>query len=521
LSWKTFWLSRGVVAGLLTFSVSNALAQNVGTQCTTRECFADHVASCEAATFDTQVVAGAQARYIVRGPPGEDECEIGFEYLDNPNGALVGPTLSFVVGTEQAFEPQLKAAQSDCLQGYISGYQCAGPLWVLGGGQEKVELSVAAAPTCGVVVEDEVPALYPLPQDGKWGYVTRDGEWAIEPTWVQAESFSEGRAAVDGGDDHGGLWGVIDPAGNYVLEPALRSDLCSGSGDGLCKPPIRPFSEGCASAQHFDEHSRYLFLTRDGSTWMLDQLPAGVPERGFEGFGDFSDGKAWFRAWEPGPETNHYGWIDASGEVVIPRQYSGAGNFVDGFAPAAQGGDLWALMDTDGNPVIPDRWKYYGAREFSEGLASIKIDAFRWMYFSQTSLVIDKITFKTPGQIGRGPAEEEGLIGEAGSFHDGLAPVRPKWASDSEFLFIRPDGSEAFSPARDLNLKVCLWSPLPEFQQGLVRLLVANDSENCGETGASFERRAHYERAHFVYLDTTGHITIEQEWRENDAGSTP
>lgn len=517
--------------GLLAVSSSDAQAQGAGTQCETQECFAEHVASCEAATFDTPVVVGAQARYVVRGPPGEDECEIRFEFLDHPNRAWVGLPLSFVVDTEQAFEPQLKEAVADCLQGRNSNYRCAGPLWELvggsdqleqlAGGRDRVELRTAAAPMCGVAVDDEDPPLYPLPRDGRWGYVTRDGEWAIEPRWVQAEPFSEGRAAVDGGAEHGGLWGVIDRDGNYVLEPALRPDLCSGSGAGLCKSPIRPFSEGCASAQHFDEHSRYLFLTRDGSTWLFDTLPAGVPERGFAGFGDFSEGKAWFHAWERGPETNYYGWIDASGDVVIPRQYSGAGNFVDGFAPAAIRSDLWALMDADGNPVIPSKWKYYGARSFSEGLAAIKINVFRWMYFSEQALVIDKIAFKTPGQIELGPPGEAGLIGEAGSFHDGLAPVRPKWASDDEFLFIRPDGSEAFSPARDLRLKVCSVNPLPEFQRGLVRLLVANDGETCGETGADFERRAHYEKAHFVYLDTSGKIVVEQTWREGEPDEGP
>lgn len=502
---------------MLAVSFSSAQAQSASTQCTTRECFADHVASCEVAIYDTRIMAGAQARYTVHGSSGEDECEIGFEFLSNPDETLVGPTLSFVVDSEQEFEPQLKAAVADCLQGSDSGYRCAGPLWVLGGGHEEGAMRMAVAPTCGVTVEDEGSRLYPLPQEGRWGYVTRDGEWAIEPRWIQVEPFSEGRAAVDGGVDHGGLWGVIDRDGNYVLEPSLRPDQCSGSGDGLCRSPIRPFSEGCASAQHFDEHSRYLFLTHDGSTWLFDVLPAGVPDRGFEGFGDFSEGKAWFRAWEPGPATNYYGWIDASGEVVIPRQYSGAGNFVDGFAPAAQGGDLWALMDADGDPIIPDRWKYYGAHEFSEGLAALRIDVFRWMYFSDTALVIDEIAFKTPGRIELGPAAEAGLIGEAGSFHNGLAPVKPKWASNDEFLFIRPDGSEAFSPARDLNLKVCSVSPLPEFRDGLVLLLVANDGEECGETGADFERRAQYDQAHFVYLDTSGEIAFEQAWRDGEA----
>ncbi len=70
--------------------------------------------------------------------------------------------------------------------------------------------------------------------------------------WVKAEPFSEGRAAVDGGVERGGLWGIIDRDGNYVLEPFLNPDSCSREGQRLCRSPLRPFSEGCTSAQHFD-----------------------------------------------------------------------------------------------------------------------------------------------------------------------------------------------------------------------------------------------------------------------------
>jgi len=379
---------------------------------------------------------------------------------------------------------------------------------------DKAEIRIASDPPCGAVVEDEGSPLYPWPHDGKWGYVTRDGEWAIEPRWIQAEPFSEGRAAVDGGMERGGLWGIIDRNGDYVLEPFLKSDRCSREGQRLCDSPVKPFSEGCASAQHFDEYSRYLFVARDGSFWLFNSLPEGVTDQGFGGFGDFSEGKAWFRGLDSGPEKNEYGWIDTAGEVVIPRQYSGAGNFVDGFAPAAQGGEYWALMDETGQARLPTKWKYSKARALSEGMAAVKIDVFRWMYFSQEGIAIKEITLKAPGQIGRGPAAEAGIIGDAGTFHDGLAPVKSKWSSREEFLFIRPDGSEAFSPSRDLHFKVCSPDPLPEFQDGLVRLLVANDGEQCGELGSYYEGRAHYEQAHYVYLDTTGKIVLEQSWSE-------
>lgn len=470
---------------------SPSTAQPTAIQCRTQECFEKQAALCEPATFDTQIVAGGQARYrVFPGPPGEEECYIGFEFLRNPDPSLVGQFMSFRVDTREDLEPQLKEAVADCLMGRKSKYECSGPLWDLAGGSDKVEMKMASGPVCGVAVADEGEPLHALPRDGKWGYVTRDGAWAIAPQWAQAEPFSEGRAAVNGG----GLFGIIDRDGNYVLEPFLES--------------IRPFSEGCASATHFDETRKYLFVSRDGSFWHYDTPPEGATERGFGGFGDFSEGKAWFFEVDFGPEQNKYGWIDATGKVVIPKLYSGAGNFVDGLAPAAQRGDYWALMDETGEARVPDRWRFQKILAFSEGLAAVRIDVFTWMYMSRERIAFDKITYKTPDGTRLGPPGEAGIISRAGSFHDGLAPVRPKWPlSDEGVIFVRPDGSEAFTPARDLNLRICSMDPLPEFRDGLVRLLVANEAE-C-------------DSAHIVYLDTTGKIVLEEPWREGDTDPLP
>jgi hypothetical protein len=500
---------------------STPIARAGDTQCTTQACFSEQVSRCEAATFDTQHVAGGQARYKIFGPWGGG-CAIDFVFLENPDSSLAGPVLSFVVYPEQELEPQLKEAVAGCLQGKQSKYQCSGPLWDMASGGDAVELRMASEPPCGVEIEDEGESFYPMPLGGRWGYVNLDGEWAIEPRWIQAQPFSEGRAAVDGGAERGGLWGIIDRQGNYVLEPFLKSDVCSSDGLKLCKSPVRPYSEGCASAKHMDGDTRYFFIARDGSVWHYDRLPAGVTEENFEGFGDFSEGKAWFGALVFGADKNSHGWIDASGEVAIPRQYSGGGNFVGNLAPAAQGGDFWAFMDTRGNPTLPDRWKYQKARAFSEGLAAVQIDVFTSMYLGTDGTIIDKVNFRKPR--GSGANEKTSAkIEKAGDFHDGLAAIYPHGLfADSELIFIRPDGSEAFAPQSDLGLTLCrAGSDLPEFHDGLIRLLVANEGEDCGDLGAVYEDRAHYDQAHFVYLDTTGRIVLEQPWREGDTDVKP
>jgi hypothetical protein len=296
-------------------------------------------------------------------------------------------------------------------------------------------------------------------------------------------------------------WGIIDRTGNYVFEPTLETVLS--------------FSEGCAAASDTESNRepfrKYFFVTRDGSVWHYDKLPEGTSQKSFQGFGNFSEGKAWFYNSEFQNE-NEYGWIDTTGKVVIPRQYSGAGNFVDGLAPAAQGGDYWALMDDTGTPRVPDRWRFANMGPLSEGLVALNIDVFTWYYMSGDSIAITKIALKYPDRQREGVVGEHNIISKAGPFHDGLAAVEPKWGylGDEQLMFIRPDGSEAFAPGRDLKLGVCpldSLNPLPEFQNGLVLLKVTADTD-CSV-------------GHHVYLDTTGKIVLEEPWREGDMDAKP
>jgi hypothetical protein len=508
-----FHLTLYMIIGL--HIASHSHAQAAGTRCETQECFLEQAALCAPATFDTQFVAGGQARYKVYGPGKKsDECFIDFEFLKNPDPVLVGPFFSFVVQTRQALEPQLKEGVTDCLEGRQGKYNCSGPLWDLvfesNKAANKVEIRIATEPPCGVVTEDEGPPLYPLPRDGKWGYVTRDGVWAIEPRWKYAEPFSEGRAAVD----HGNLWGVINKRGDYVLEPVLRSSSCSvstGNPDS-CQSPLQKFSQGCSKANVQNDGSPHpFFVDRDGRFWLHDGLPGALSGMNIWDFGSFSGGRAWFQAIGEGLKES-YGWIDSRGKVVLKDEFSGAGEFVDGTAPASSGGDFWGFIDLDGNPVLPTKWKFASARPFSEGMAAVRIDVFTWMYISRDGIVIDKVTFKFPEKDRPGAAGEHGIISKAGSFHDGLAPVERKWGylDDERLMFIRPDGSEAFAPGSHLGLKVCQPYRLPEFLDGLVQLLVADEGEECDDArlGQSLPDGV---GVHYIYLDTSGNIVLQEK----------
>jgi hypothetical protein len=56
--------------------------------------------------------------------------------------------------------------------------------------------------------------LYPVLQEGKWGYIDIDGNMVIEPRFDEAYEFSEGLAGVN----INGKYGYIDDKGNVAIE---------------------------------------------------------------------------------------------------------------------------------------------------------------------------------------------------------------------------------------------------------------------------------------------------------------
>jgi hypothetical protein len=52
-------------------------------------------------------------------------------------------------------------------------------------------------------------------RQGRWGYVTPAGEWAVEPQFAEAYPFSEGLGLVQ---DAAGKWRFIRPGGETAFE---------------------------------------------------------------------------------------------------------------------------------------------------------------------------------------------------------------------------------------------------------------------------------------------------------------
>ncbi|MBB4124589.1 hypothetical protein [Martelella radicis] len=120
--------------------------------------------------------------------------------------------------------------------------------------------------------------------------------------------------------------------------------------------------------------------------------------------------------------------------------------------------------------------------------------------------VFDDVTL--PAADGGAPVRAE--IGSAGSFHDGLAPVVAEYEGAREFGYMTREGDVAFVPDRIEGIAVCDARPKPEFHNGLVRLVVADNGESCGEE-RYLDGEPDYDAAHYVYLDTQGQVALQQD----------
>lgn len=487
--------------------------------CADAQCFVEAVQDCEPETFRTQTLAetGAEGVYSILGSTGP-ACEVSFEYTKNPNPTFVDKPVTFSLLPEDATEDEVLGALDACMTGRTGKYQCGGPLFdqLVGTAPAYASLEYGGDGQlpCGAPVEVRDEPLYPMPKDGRWGYVDRDGDWKIEPQWHRAEDFHEGRAIVGGpsaGDGETRAWGIIDRDGKEIIETEHAS---ADSG-----PPFTPYSEGCTVANIFTDTSQpAFFLDRDGKAYWRDTRPEELAELEIETFGNFSEGLAWF--WNGDIMEPKYGWIDASGNVAIAPEFVDAGDFSGGLAPAASRESQYGFISTDGRLTLPGKWRLHRAASFSEGLAQISVDGFDVAFINRDGDVFRNVDLPLDenGETVRAEIDTAGNArNEAVSFGDGLAPVFVKYKDTAEaetvhteFAYMNLQGEVQFIPDRLDGIFVCNARSRPEFQNGLVRLVVADNGESCSNQEGYLNGAPVYNSAHYVYLDTQGRVVLRQ-----------
>lgn len=275
----------------------------------------------------------------------------------------------------------------------------------------------------GVVADGEASGAFParLEDSALWGFARRDGSWWVEPVFSQAPSpFSEGLACVV--DSEGRGVGYLDETGAWAIEPVFSSagsfseglaaakdasglfGYVDASGEWAIEPAFvdaRPFHEGLAAASTPvpDEsgnvaRNAWGFVRPDGSWAMPPELydctsfsgGAAVVATGVHSWqlvdadGDVLSGEL------PGAKvqglsaglcavadsvTELWGYVDATGSLVIAQQFSSCHPFVETeygekFAPARdRSTGLWGVIDQTGAWVAGATPRFVDMGEFS------------------------------------------------------------------------------------------------------------------------------------------------------------
>lgn len=203
--------------------------------------------------------------------------------------------------------------------------------------------------------ESDAGNLYPIREDGRWGYIDRSGNLAIEPRFDRAWPFSGGVALVK----EGGQFGYIRPDGGYAIE--VRFDDAWHFTDGIApveldgkwgfvdtSGTVLPDTQIALSAESLVE------ATYDDDPFEL--VHAGG-QYGYEG-GERSIAPRFEKAWRFSKglarvKTNgKWGFINREGEFAIEPRFDLAWDFNRGLA-MVQAGDTVGYINRDGQYVWP------------------------------------------------------------------------------------------------------------------------------------------------------------------------
>src|ERR1051326_6592959 len=169
--------------------------------------------------------------------------------------------------------------------------------------------------------------LYAVHAGERCGYSDSSGKAAISPQFRDCGIFSDGLAPVLVDD----LWGYIDQDGAIVIKPAFIE--ADGFSEGMAFVTVAPESKAVIDrngkvlfAANYYEHGNFsegVAPVYPVARWICPGATLEVREKCPDGKGS--------------PRDHLWGYIDASGSMVITPRFFGASEFHEGLAYAGRG----------------------------------------------------------------------------------------------------------------------------------------------------------------------------------------
>ncbi len=209
-----------------------------------------------------------------------------------------------------------------------------------------------------------------------FGFIDKRGVFVIKPSFLNADSFMEGLAAVQTGSrcntlrclrakackeyDKEYVWGFINNKGQMVIKP--RFHMVSGFSEGMS---VVLYGDNC-----LERRCKWGYIDKTGRMLIHPQFYDASP---------FSEGLAFVNKSKKCRDDLYsceYNYINKKGEIVINGRFKSARAFSTGLA-AVETCDSsfvckWGFIDKSGKTIIDPRY-YDVLSGFSEGLAAVRI----------------------------------------------------------------------------------------------------------------------------------------------------
>lgn len=257
--------------------------------------------------------------------------------------------------------------------------------------------------------------LFPIVDNGLWGYINQDGEIKIEPIFLQASKFSEGLAAVR----LKGIYGYINNQGEFELQPQFDYALSFKRGIAKVYIESKPyyidkkgnklFEHDYAEILGFEDINYSVVKTKTEKLGVINLQGNLIIDTAFIKIDPFSsEGLATVVGENHNPYPDYdsldkvyeIGVINLKGEFIVPYgKYESISEFRNGYAkvkfikdPTIKYDYRIGMIDTTGNIkfMIPlESWSLdYAKEQFSCGLAIVSIEY-------QDTGTLNKSGFKT------------------------------------------------------------------------------------------------------------------------------
>ena len=241
--------------------------------------------------------------------------------------------------------------------------------------------------------------LFPVVEEGLWGFIDSTGRVVIEPQFVAAQDFREGRAPVR----LQGRWGYIDSAGMVVIPATLDYALPFDGGCALVFVDGAPllidhdgqvlFDHPFAILHPFGHHTYTIVQGHSGGYGLIDKQGRILGDTTYSRIDEFSSGVAVVtrevmeESSDRKPRSRtEYGVIDTTGKTIIPfGRYEEIQRFTDGTTlvshPPLNHSEKTvrrSVVNTSGEELFtlpPKGYSVgYSSRIFSEGRGRVEVD---------------------------------------------------------------------------------------------------------------------------------------------------